>query len=57
MIMTIYVLHTNEGKRYVRSTDDRLRRAMREYIWKKRAEGHTLASIIFCWSPIPIGTI
>jgi hypothetical protein len=55
--MTIYVLHTNEGKRYVRSTDSRLREAMKKYIWKKREEGHSLASIIFCWSPIPIGTV
>jgi hypothetical protein len=55
--MKIYVLHTNEGVRYVRSTESRMREAMKKYIWAKRSEGYTLASIVFCWSPLPIGLI
>lgn len=50
--MTLFELHTNEGRRFVTSTHKRLRRAMAEYIKAKRASGYSLASIIYCWSPI-----
>lgn len=55
--MRIYQLHTNEGVRYVRSTDKRLRAAMMEYIKAKRVKGISLASIQYCWSPLAIGTV
>lgn len=56
--MTIFTLHTNEGTRYVRSTHDRLRVAMYQYIRDKRSRGYNLSEIVFCWSPLIIsGTI
>lgn len=55
--MRIYQLHTNEGVRYVRSTDARLRAAMFAYIREKRATGYPMADIIYCWSPLSIGTV
>jgi hypothetical protein len=55
--MRIYKLHTNKGVRYVRSTDARLRAAMTAYINDKRAKGHSLASIVYCWTPLTIGSV
>lgn len=55
--MSIYKLHTNEGVRYVRSTDARLAKAMYAYIRAKRKEGMPLAAIMFTWSRLTIGTI
>lgn len=55
--MRIYKLTTNEGERYVRSTDERLRKAMHQYIQAKRAEGKSLSDIMFTWTPLTVGTI
>jgi hypothetical protein len=55
--MTHYKLTTNEGTKYVRSTENRIRAAMFKYIKAKRKDGHLLASIVFCWSPIYFETI
>jgi hypothetical protein len=55
--MTLFELHTNEGRRFVRSTPERLREAMAEYIKAKRARGYSLSSIIYCWFPIYLETI
>jgi hypothetical protein len=55
--MGIYKLHTNEGERYVRSTNKRLRVAMMKYIKDKRALGYSLAGIVYCWSPLTIGSV
>ena len=55
--MRVYELTTNEGKRYVYSTDARLRAMMYTYIRAKREAGHSLASIIYCWSPLTIGRV
>ena len=53
----VYKLTTNEGDRYVRSTNARLRAAMHQYIKDKRAKGHSLASIVYCWTPLSIGSV
>ena len=55
--MRVYKLTTNEGDRYVRSTNARLRAAMHQYIKDKRAKGHSLASIVYCWTPLSIGSV
>ena len=55
--MQVFELHTNEGRRFVRSTTARLQAAMYAYIRAKREKGVLLADIIFCWTPITIGTI
>jgi hypothetical protein len=55
--MRIYKLTTNENTRYVRSTDDRLRKAMYEYIKIKRSKGYSLANIVYCWSSLTIGSV
>lgn len=55
--MQLYRLHTNEGVRYVRSTDARLRKAMYAYIKAKRAAGMPLSAILYAWCPLHCTTI
>lgn len=53
----VYKLHTNEGTRYVESNNEKIKQAMYQYIRTKRAAGATLASVIYCWTPIHIGRV
>lgn len=55
--MQIYILHTNEGDRYVKSTDKALREAMSRYIKAKRDKGIPLSTIVFCWAPVRVSSI
>lgn len=50
--MHIFKLTTNERVEYVRSTNERLRKAMYAYIREKRAQDMPLAAITFTWHPI-----
>lgn len=57
-MLHIYELHTNEGKTYVRSNNERLRDAMRKYIKNKLDCGYRLNEIEYSWSPVYItGTV
>jgi hypothetical protein len=55
--MNVYRLHRDTEVLYVRSTPDRMRARMWEYIREQRAKGLQLGDIIFCWTPIQISTI
>lgn len=47
--MTVYQLTTNEGTYLVRIKPTQAE--MYTYIKAKRAQGHSLTSILFCWGP------
>lgn len=53
----MYKLRTNEGVKYVRSTESRLTAAMWKYIREKRKAGVPLADIVFTWSRLHFTTI
>lgn len=55
--MRPYELYTNEGKRYVMSTDTALRDAMYRYIRNKIAKGIPLSAIVFTYSRITFSSI
>jgi hypothetical protein len=52
--MNIYQLYTNEGSRFVSSTNERMRLEMRKYIREKLSHGYSLSEIEFCWSQIHV---
>jgi hypothetical protein len=52
--MNLYRLLVDGKERFVRSTQDQLRKAMYEHIRTERAKGRSLTEIQFCWGPVTI---
>lgn len=55
--MQVFKLTTNTGTQFVRSTDDRLRARMWDYIRECRQQGMPLEAIMFSWTPVRVGTV